>query len=375
MNVGRRDFFKILSAGAVTMSSISTVQAKTSAALPPDAEGVLYDATLCIGCKSCEVACKRNNSMPKDFDSYESTLGVSNVWDAPTDLNAKTLNKIKVYREGSGNVRNQEKDGFSFVRRACMHCAEPDCASACPTTAFTKDPVTGIVEWDKTRCCGCRYCQVACPYNIPKFEYDKAIPMVYKCEMCSHVQAEGGIPGCAEFCPTGATIHGKLTDILAEAKRRIALQEGEEYAYPVSSLTGKYRRTSEKDGSFIQDEPMDNKYVQRRPAAKYINYVYGEKESGGAQYLFLSAVPFEKLGLPKVPYSAAARSENISHTLYKGLVAPLALFGGLVFAAHRSSKSHEDGPDQPELSDVESQASPPAMSGSSAGADEEVTHE
>ncbi|MCF7808763.1 MAG: hydrogenase 2 operon protein HybA [Candidatus Marinimicrobia bacterium] len=342
MQVDRREFFKILSAGAVTMSSISTVQARTATALPPDAEGVLYDATLCIGCKSCEVACKRNNSMPMDHDSYEKDLGVDGVWDAPKDLNAKTLNKIQVYRNGKANTRNQEVDGFSFVRRACMHCADPDCASACPTTAFTKDEKTGIVAWDKDRCCGCRYCQIACPYNIPKFEYDKAIPLVHKCEMCSHVQAEGGIPGCAEFCPTGATIHGKFTDILEEAKRRIALQEGAEYPYPVSSLKGVFRRTSDKDGSFIQDEPQDNSFIQRRPVAKYIDYIYGQSESGGAQYLMLSAVPFEKLGLPKPGFSsAAARSENISHTLYKGMIAPIALLGGLVFAAHRSSKSLE----------------------------------
>jgi Fe-S-cluster-containing dehydrogenase component len=347
MNVGRRDFFKILSAGAVTASSISTVQARTSRELSPDAVGILYDATLCIGCKSCEVACKRNNGMPLEHSSLEEQIGVEGIWDSPKDLSAKTLNKIKVYRDGSGATRNQETDGYSFVKRACMHCAEPDCMSACPTTAFTKDAVTGIVSWDKTRCCGCRYCQVACPYNIPKFEYDKAIPEVHKCELCSHVLAEGGIPGCCEFCPTGASVFGKVTDLMEEAKRRIALKPGEEYAYPVGSLDGQYRRTSDADASFIQDGPSDNAFVQRRKAAEYVNYIYGEEESGGAQVMILSAVPFKKLGLPEVPYSASETSENITHTIYKGLIAPVALFGGLLFAAHRSTKGQvEEVPDE-----------------------------
>ncbi len=364
--VGRRDFFKILSAGAVTMTNISTVQARTARALPEDAVGILYDATLCIGCKSCEVACKRNNDMPFENTDMQAQLGVDGVWDSATDLSAKTLNKIKVYRQGKGNVRNQEIDGYSFVKRACMHCAEPDCLSACPTTAFIKDESTGIVSWDKKRCCGCRYCQVACPYNIPMFEYDKAIPLVYKCEMCSHVLAEGGIPGCCEFCPAGASVYGKVSDLLEEAKRRVALQEGEEYDYPVGALDGSYRKTSNEDGSFVDAEAVDNTFIQRRPAAKYLNYIYGEHESGGAQYLILSAVPFEKLGLPKVPYSAAARSETISHTLYKGLIAPVALFGGLVFAAHRSSKSEVQ---------MEDPAPPAAMPGSSVSTDEGVSDE
>ena len=79
--------------------------------------------------------------------------------------------------------------------------------------------------------------------------------------------------------------------------------------------------------------------VQDKPVAKYLNYVYGEKEGGGTQYLMLSAVPFEKLGMPSLPnHSDASISEGIQHTVYKGLIAPFALLAGLMFATYRSSK-------------------------------------
>ncbi len=321
MNIERRGFFKVLSAGAVAAGGLSTALARTQKSLPPNAMGILYDATLCIGCKACEVGCKKVNNMPMEHTEVESNLGVSGIWDSGTDLNSKTLNKIKAYRNGTGMTRNNPDNGFSFVKRACMHCVDPDCVSACPVTALTKDSNTGIVAYDKDACIGCRYCQVACPFNIPKFEFDEAFPEIVKCEMCSHVLAEGGIPGCCEFCPTGASLFGPVEELLQEAKRRLKLKPGEEYTYPVSSLNG---------GE-----------VTVRPAATYVDYIYGEYETGGTQYLLLSAVPFEKLGLPKLAYrSAASKSETLQHSIYKGLIAPIAVLGGLLFAAHRSNAQY-----------------------------------
>jgi len=125
--------------------------------------------------------------------------------------------------------------------------------------------------------------------------------------------AEGKISGCAEFCPTGATIFGKYDEILAEAKRRLSLNAGDVYEYPAHMV--------------------NSGYSTPKKVAKYINYVYGEKEGGGTQYIVLSAVPFEKLGLPKLPYhSAASKSEGLQHTLYKGLIAPAALLVGLALS-------------------------------------------
>jgi Fe-S-cluster-containing dehydrogenase component len=320
MNIQRRDFFKVISAGVLTASGADKVFAESRTKLPPEAVGILYDATLCIGCKSCEVACKKRNN--KDFvhSEIEEHYGVSHVWDSARDLDQSTMNKIKVYKQGTAEKKDREENGFSFIKRACMHCIDPDCISACPVSALTKDPITGIVKWNIDACCGCRYCQVACQYLIPKFEYQKAFPMLVKCELCRHVLAEGGIPGCCEFCPTGASIFGRVEDLMAEARKRLELKEGQTYDYPISTV--------------------DSKRKTGHTVAKYINYIYGEKEGGGTQYIILSAVPFEKLGLPKMPdYSNASKSENLQHTVYKGLIAPVVLLGGLLFATYRTTKN------------------------------------
>ncbi len=104
-----------------------------------------------------------------------------------------------------------------------MHCVDPACAAACMLHAFHKNEVTGVVEWDPFYCVGCRYCQMACPFNVPKFEFDKAVPDLVKCELCRH-RVEGAAltekdgfsrypkghgPACCEVCPREAVIYGK----------------------------------------------------------------------------------------------------------------------------------------------------------------------
>ena len=319
MNIERRDFFKIISAGVATAAGLDTAFATPRYSLPPEAVGILYDATLCVGCKACEVACKDRNEKPRYHSNLEEKSGGKNVWDSARDLNAYTMNKIKVFKDGNASNKDTDKDGFGFIKRACMHCLDPDCQSACPTSALQKDPVNGIVTWDVDACCGCRYCQVACQFMIPKFEYDKAFPELVKCELCNHVVSEGGLPGCCEFCPTGASLFGKVTDLMEEAHRRLALKPGDNYDYPVANINGKV------------------KAVQK--VKKYVNYVYGEKEAGGTRYIMLSAIPFDKLGMPSLPdYSKASKSEGLQHTLYRGLIAPLVLLGGLVYSTYRSVK-------------------------------------
>jgi Fe-S-cluster-containing dehydrogenase component len=322
MDIGRRDFIKILSAGAVTAASPLPVLGKNRYEVPPKAMGILYDATLCIGCRACEVGCKIANDMPVEESELNRLKGVGPIWDAGPDLSQQTLNKIKLYKNGTAAEKDREVDGFSFIKRACMHCLDPDCVSACPVTALHKDPVSGIVKWDIDACIGCRYCQVACPFDVPKFEYDKAIPEIVKCQMCDHLQAKGEIPACCSYCPTGASLFGPYEEILAEAHRRLKLKPGEVHDYPVSDI-----RTGE---------------TQSHPVKKYVEYIYGEKDGGGTQYIMLSAVPFEKLGMPKLPqHSGASESEGIQHTLYKGMIAPGALLIGLLYAAHRNMKNEE----------------------------------
>ena len=327
MSLNRRDFFKLTATGALGATVADQAFARENRALSENALGILYDSTLCIGCKSCEVACKRLNDLPKEHDTnLEKQYQVNGVWDSGSDLSTSCFTKIKVFKDGTGKKKDSETNGYAFIKAACRHCVDPGCSSACPTSALVKNPTNGIVSWDPDACCGCRYCEVACPFTVPRFEYDRPVPRIRKCSMCKHVLAKGGEPGCTDFCPTGASVFGKTKDLLQEANRRLAFKEGAQESYPVRSLT--------------------SGETQIHTVAKYIPDVYGDTEGGGTQVLTLSGVAFEKLGLPKLPeYSAAQRSETLQHTLYKGLVAPLVLLGGLVTAAYKNTgtTTHEEG--------------------------------
>ena len=315
MDIERRNFLKGVACGGLMLAT--GVPAALAAegprkSLPPDAVGFLYDATLCIGCKACVSACKKYNDMPAEHSTKDQ------IYDNPIDLSSKTLNIIKLYQSGQGGEKDKE-NGFSFVKRQCMHCADPSCISACPVSALKKDQQTGIVTYNKDACIGCRYCQVACPYDIPKFEFDKAFPQIRKCQLCAHRMKEGKYAACAEFCPTGSTVYGKVSDLLEEAKRRLTLKAGEDAKFPIAKL--------------------GSAQINKRAAAQYIPHIFGEKEGGGTQILMLAAVPFDKLGLPDLPETSdASKSEHIQHTIYKGMIGPAALLAGLLAVAYKNTK-------------------------------------
>jgi len=332
MNSNRRDFLKLMAAGAATALAPVPAQARPPKTLAPGALGILYDATLCIGCKACEVACKSANQMPMDHDSsLEQAHGVRGVWDAPDDLNSQTMSKIKLFATGDGG-----QGGFSFIKRACMHCVDPNCVSACPVSALTKDPTTGIVQYNPDACIGCRYCQLACPFNVPKFEYDKPFPKIVKCQLCAERVADGDIPACCAACPTGACLFGPVTDLLGEGHRRLAFQPGESQDYPLHRLGSGDQRTARVTG--------------------YVPSIYGETETGGTQQLLMAGVPFAQLGLPPLGNDSRARlSETIQHTLYQGMVAPALLFGGLVYTVFRNAREGCEDPAPPADANTERQ--------------------
>ncbi len=315
MGLNRRQFLKAAGGGAVLTVS-GGVSARPNKAPPPNAIGMLYDATLCIGCKACVSACKDSNGMPPETSENNP------MWDVPVDLSSKTLNVIKVFKNGDAEKKDREVNGYSFIKRHCMHCVDAGCVSVCPVTAMRKDPETGVVTHHADGCIGCRYCVYACPYNVPKFELDKAFGQIQKCQFCVHRLKEGKLPACVEVCPTGANLFGTREGMLAEARRRVGLKPGEIYQYPRLTLDAPYRH--------------------EKPAPEYGGHIFGEKEGGGTQVLMVAGVPFEKLGLPTLPeQSYASRSETVQHTVYKGMALPGLLLAGLLFAAHRSSRRVE----------------------------------
>ena len=317
----RRDFLKgVLASGVAATACAAAVPAlaRETNPRPPEALGLLYDATLCVGCKACVAACKEANNNPPEFST------VDHLWDTPLDTSGYTFNLIKMYRNGTMETKDAEVNGFAFMKTSCMHCADPSCVSACPVSAMTKDPVTGIVAYDPGACVGCRYCVVACPFGIPKYQYDSPTGKIGKCELCRHRYKDGHYSACAEVCPTGATLYGRSSDLLAEAKRRIALKPGSVTRYPRGKIGG-----------------PDQSY--EGPVGKYLQHVYGEKEYGGTQVLKLSGVNFEKVGMPDLPpKSSAATSETIQHSLYGGLMMPIAVLGALSFIAKRNVHDEDE---------------------------------
>ena len=325
--MNRRHFFKVASGGLLLAGVAPGVRAESAPqTASPDAVGMLFDSTLCVGCQSCVTQCQQINFPGlSDYDPEANDAGndTSSINDK---LSARTNNVIQIWRSGHGEHKNQQQDGYAFIKKQCMHCVEPNCVAACPVSALKKNSKTGIVEYDPDACTGCRYCMVACPYNVPKYDYNNPIGAIHKCELCNQKGVErldkGLLPGCTEVCPTGAVIFGKRDELLKEAKARLALKPGTQHNYPRQQIGG-------------QDT-----YAHTVPV--YQSSVYGEIEGGGTQVLILSAVPFENFGLPALPAeSTGTRTEEVQGTLYKGMMLPAAALAGITWLVHRNGKQHD----------------------------------
>jgi Fe-S-cluster-containing dehydrogenase component len=309
----RRTFLEGMAGGAGALAATtvtSDAEARPNKTLPEKALGLLYDGTLCIGCRACIPACKEANAMPAEH----TELAIGSVWDSPLDLSGKTLNIIKAYRDGDGAHKDEEKNGFAFTKSSCMHCIDPSCVSVCPVSAMTKDPTTGIVRYNVDACIGCRYCVAACPFNVPRFTFDTPTPKISKCQLCQHRLGEGKYAACAEVCPTGATLYGPVAELTAEIERRRALPAGTKTTFPRGRVGG----TDTYEGT----------------VGHYVDHVYGSTEIGGTQVRHLSGVRFDLLNKPALPDTPPARiSESLQHAIYNGLVAPVAFLGALALLA------------------------------------------
>jgi formate dehydrogenase iron-sulfur subunit len=285
MAINRRDFLKItgMSLGglALTEPATSTLLKVNKTASTDGSASMLYDATICIGCKACQVACKRRSNLPPVLDSDKTH-------EAPTDLSADVWTLIKLYKGD---------EGTSFVKAQCMHCIEPACVSVCPVAALEKTD-TGPVVYHAERCIGCRYCMAACPFYIPKAQWYSNSPKIQKCDFCADRLAKGQNPACGDACPTGALIYGKRGEMLATARSR------------------------------TQDQN------------RYINHIYGETEAGGTDMLYIAGVSMGKLGFPDLG-SRSLPSYDWPYMLAVPWV--VAVVGGLLTATYFYTHRHEDG--------------------------------
>ncbi|HSR32631.1 MAG TPA: 4Fe-4S dicluster domain-containing protein [Anaerolineae bacterium] len=257
MNIDRRTFLGI--AGMTTASLLlptGIAVAAPPAASPAKPKGMLVDLSKCIGCGWCQEACKEWNHLSGPTAGLRSGQ-------APSCLSAEnwTLPEFKEIEKDGEQVR-------VFVKRQCMHCVNPACVSACPVGALQKLE-TGPVTYDPERCIGCRYCMVACPFGIPKFEWDEQLPRICKCTFCADRQGMGLGPACAAACPAGTLTFGDRIELINEAEARI-----------------------------------------HKSPDRYVKHIYGKDEIGGTSWTYLSPVPFEELGFPTLEKEPVTRLSN-----------------------------------------------------------------
>jgi formate dehydrogenase iron-sulfur subunit len=146
-----------------------------------------------------------------------------------------------------------------FVRKSCCHCLNAACVSACPVGAMHRTP-EGIVLYDGQKCIGCRYCMMACPFGVPRYEWDSTTPLIWKCTLCHERLAEGKLPACVEKCPEQVLMFGERSQLLAIAHERI-----------------------------------------NQSPDQYLPKVFGELEVGGTALMYISHVPLDFLGFNGAP--------------------------------------------------------------------------
>jgi formate dehydrogenase iron-sulfur subunit len=177
----------------------------------------LTDATLCIGCKACEVACKEWNDVPADGMDWS---GLS--YDNTKALGASTWRHVLFLEQpvGAGPQLADTQDPFRwvFLSDVCKHCANAGCLEACPTGAIVRTEV-GSVYVQPDICNGCGYCVVSCPFGVVEKRHDDG--RAFKCTFCYDRQKVNLMPACATACPTQSIQFGPLDELKARAKNRV----------------------------------------------------------------------------------------------------------------------------------------------------------
>lgn len=257
INIQRRSFLK----GGLAGTLLSLVQRPQPAEAHnikkyPDSYGVLVDLTRCIGCRSCEAACNKEQGLPEPKTPFtDQTVFELDEHGLKRRTDASAYTVVQQY-----DFPGQDHPLFKKVQ--CNHCLEPACLTSCFVNAYTKTP-EGAVIYNPDVCVGCRTCMVACPFYIPTFNYSSGLhPRIRKCIFCYDTRLKyGKPPACVEACPQEALLFGKRDELIKKARRRL-----------------------EHNPDVYQD------------------HIYGEFEAGGTSWIYLSPVPFDKVGFnPDIP--------------------------------------------------------------------------
>jgi formate dehydrogenase iron-sulfur subunit len=281
--INRRRFLKLLAGVPVyaALGSVGVAYAETQR------YGKLVDTGRCIGCKRCMSACKRWNNLRVERDEL--------ITDRETDLTANNWVVVNLL------IDSKNRTMKSYSHLACQHCIQPACVGVCPVRAITKMP-EGPVVINEKRCIGCRYCFQACPYKVPRFDFEKRVTR--KCHMCydrtpllNYMK-----PACVAACPVGALHFDYKREIIKEANRRFQHLGGS-------------------------------------------SYILGLKEAGGTDMLTILPTIPQDLGLVVAPEKVVNRNLDKIRITASGIMGASALAGLMYLYAHmteaRDKESHE----------------------------------
>ena len=249
LELSRRDFLIV---GGTAAGSVVAAQFLTTGPLSPFASfkqeqvegveeatthvsghrwGMVINLDKCIGCEYCLRACSATND----------------VWVEPENQRPEKPWNIVVGEKTSTGTP-------FFFSRPCLHCGDAPCVEVCPVRA-TYHREDGLVIMNYDRCIGCRYCEIACPYDARKFNWQARtdvnpfIPtwgiaevdrrprgVVEKCTFCIH-RIDAGLkagftpgedreatPACVNICPVGARIFGDLNDPKSTISQAVATE-------------------------------------------------------------------------------------------------------------------------------------------------------
>jgi len=252
--VSRRKFLAGTLAGGAAVVAAPATKALAAGNLSgfPDGMGVLVDTTRCVGCRSCEAACNKEQNLPKPAVPFDDTSVHDLTFHHGTQKRRPDENAYTVVNR----YEPEDMDKSVYRKIQCMHCNEPSCLTSCFVKAYTKTN-EGAVIYDEHVCVGCRTCMVACPHQIPAYAYSKVInPVVKKCIFCYETRvSQGKPPACVDICPAQVMTFGKRKDLLRIAKARI-----------------------------------------KRNPEKYQPEIYGEETVGGSAWMYISGAPLDEIG-------------------------------------------------------------------------------